>query len=94
MGVYALHVDVAHAAASIPGTGDDLVSFSYSRDVARFVEAVVGMKRWEREEMSCYSDVCSLNEVVRLAEEVRGESLCFFFLFFFFPFRCLLFVGL
>ncbi|KAB5528051.1 hypothetical protein GE09DRAFT_1042248 [Coniochaeta sp. 2T2.1] len=71
MGVYALQVDMPHATAAIPGSGDDLISFTYSRDIARFVEAALGLERWERE-MWCYGDVRSLGEVVGLAEGVRG----------------------
>lgn len=72
MGAYALHIDMAHRAAAIPGSGDDVVSFTYSGDIARFVEAALDLPRWDRE-MNCYSDCCSLNTVVKLAEEATGE---------------------
>ncbi|OIW25676.1 NAD(P)-binding protein [Coniochaeta ligniaria NRRL 30616] len=73
MGVYALHIDMAHRSAAIPGTGDDEISFTYSGDIALFVEAVLDMPVWERE-MSCYSDCCSLNDVVRVAEDATGTK--------------------
>ncbi|KAB5581233.1 Alpha/Beta hydrolase protein [Coniochaeta sp. 2T2.1] len=66
-GVYALQVDMPHAAAAIPGNGDDLILFTSSGDIARFVEAALGLGKWEQE----------MNEVVRLAEEARGISLTF-----------------
>jgi hypothetical protein len=71
---------MAHRAAAIPGTGDGIISFTYSYDLARFVEAALGLPRWD-EEMYCYSECCSLITVVRLAEEATGKltpalSLC------------------
>ena len=74
---YAVQIDVANAAAAIPGSGDDKISFTYSRDIARFVEAALGLEKWERT-MRCCSDVRSLNEVVKLAEEARGKLLACF----------------
>jgi len=74
MGVYAIHIDMHNCVAAIPGTGNDLISFTYSVDIARFVEAALGMSRWEKQ-MFCYGDVRSYNEVLKLAEEATGE--CF-----------------
>ncbi|KAB5585230.1 hypothetical protein GE09DRAFT_1276811 [Coniochaeta sp. 2T2.1] len=73
IGVFVLQVDMPHAAATISGSGDDLISFTYNREIARFVEAALGLERWERE-MWCYGDVGSLGEVVGLAEGMRAES--------------------
>jgi nucleoside-diphosphate-sugar epimerase len=81
MGPYAINVDMAHRAAAIPGSGDDVIAFTYTGDIARFVEAALGLPRWERE-MHCYSDRRSLNEVVKLAEEATGELAAAFFFFF------------
>jgi nucleoside-diphosphate-sugar epimerase len=72
MGVYALQVDMPHRAAAIPGTGDDIISFTYSGDIAQFVEAALDLPWWDKE-LNCYSDCCSLNTVVKLAEEATGE---------------------
>lgn len=66
---------MAGRAAAIPGSGDDRISLTYSGDVARFVEAVLGLPRWEGREMVCYGDNrCGLNDVVRLAEEATGTK--------------------
>ncbi|KAI9839153.1 MAG: hypothetical protein M1819_003146 [Sarea resinae] len=73
MGVYSIHFDMANRAAAIPGTGNDLLSFTYSFDVARFVEAALDMARWENE-MFCYSDNGTYNDVLKLAEEARGSK--------------------
>lgn len=74
MGVFAIHVDIANRAAAIPGTGNDLISFSYSYDIARFVEAALELPQWE-EQMFCYSDTCTYNQVLKLAEEATGRHL-------------------
>lgn len=71
MGVYSIHIDMANRAAAIPGTGDDILSFSYSFDIARFVEAALDLPSWENE-MFCYSDNRTYNEVLKIAEAVRG----------------------
>jgi nucleoside-diphosphate-sugar epimerase len=66
-----INIDMANKAAAIPGTGNDLVSFTYSFDVARFVEAALDLPHWEQE-LFCYGDKRTLNEVVRIAEEETG----------------------
>ncbi|CAG9993152.1 unnamed protein product [Clonostachys byssicola] len=71
MGVYGIHIDMANRAAAIPGSGEDVVSFTYSFDIARFVEAALGLEKWETE-MYCYSDNVTHNEILRIAEETVG----------------------
>ncbi|KAK7219672.1 hypothetical protein V2G26_007675 [Clonostachys chloroleuca] len=71
MGVYGIHIDMAGRAAAIPGSGEDVVSFTYSFDIARFVEAALGLEKWETE-MYCYSDNITHNEILRIAEETVG----------------------
>lgn len=72
LGVYTLHIDIPSRAAAIPGSGDERIAFTLSWDLARFVEAALGMPRWERE-LYCYSDVKSYNQIVRIAEDVTGR---------------------
>ncbi len=71
LGKYAIHIDITNRAASIPGTGNDVISFTYSFDVARFVEAALDLPRWEKQ-LFCYGDNRTYNEVVKLAEEITG----------------------
>ncbi|VUC36364.1 unnamed protein product [Clonostachys rosea] len=71
MGVYGIHIDMANRAAAIPGSGEDFVSFTYSFDIARFVEAALGLEKWEQETY-CYSDNVTHNEILRIAEETVG----------------------
>ncbi|CAH0023676.1 unnamed protein product [Clonostachys rhizophaga] len=73
MGVYGIHIDMANRAAAIPGSGNDVVSFTYSFDIARFVEAALGLENWETE-MYCYSDNITHNEILSIAEETVGHK--------------------
>ena len=71
MKLISMHIDMKDKTAVIPGTGNDVISFTYSFDVARFVEAALDLPRWE-EELFCYGDRCTLNEVVKIAEDATG----------------------
>ncbi|KAF2678502.1 NAD(P)-binding protein [Lentithecium fluviatile CBS 122367] len=64
-------VDVANKTAVIPGTGDEPVSLTYTRDLGKFVVAVLGLKEWERE-YCCRSETTTWNKVVKRAEEIVG----------------------
>ncbi|KAK4074703.1 uncharacterized protein Triagg1_4852 [Trichoderma aggressivum f. europaeum] len=65
--------DIANKAAVIPGTGNDLVSFTYTRDVASFVVKALDLPKWEKE-MFCYSDKVTLNQFLGLVEEATGSK--------------------
>jgi len=71
MGVYSLHIDMANRVASIPGTGNELMTFTYSYDVARFVQVVLDMPQWA-EETFCAGEACTYNDVLKIAEEELG----------------------
>lgn len=64
-------LDMANKAASIPGTGDEQMTFTYTKDLARFVVAALDLQRWNYP-MVCYSAKTTWNRVVKLAEECRG----------------------
>ncbi|KAM0263897.1 hypothetical protein ACHAQJ_000932 [Trichoderma viride] len=66
-------VDVGNKAAGIPGTGDDIVAFTYTADVAKFVVAALGLPKWD-EVLYCYGEKASYNQVLALAEEARGTK--------------------
>lgn len=68
----AFGLDMNYKAAGIPGTGDDKVSFTYTKDVAKFVVAALDLEKWD-EALFCYGDVTTWNEFLKLAEEVRGQ---------------------
>ncbi|KAF6804239.1 hypothetical protein CSOJ01_10326 [Colletotrichum sojae] len=66
-------VDIANKTAAIPGTGDDKVAFTYSFDVAKFVDALISTeKRWPKQS-TVIGDVLTINELVHLAESIRGQ---------------------
>lgn len=66
-------VDIANKTAAIPGaTGDEIITFTYTKDLAKFVVAALGLPRWDQT-MYCYSDNATLKEMVRIAEEMTGE---------------------
>jgi nucleoside-diphosphate-sugar epimerase len=67
-----INFDMGAKTAGIPGTGEDTVSFTYSFDVARFVEAALDLPRWEQT-MYCYGDKRTMNEVLRIAEDEIGR---------------------
>lgn len=66
-------IDMANKAAAIPGTGNDIVSFTYSKDLAKFVVAALDLPEWD-ESMFCYGDKATWNEFLSIAEEVRGSK--------------------
>ncbi|TXC10815.1 hypothetical protein FocTR4_00007738 [Fusarium oxysporum f. sp. cubense] len=66
-------VDIANKAAAIPGTGNDIVYFTYTFDVAKFVVALLCLSDWD-ETTYCYGDKATWNEILQLAEESRGSK--------------------
>jgi nucleoside-diphosphate-sugar epimerase len=68
-----MNVDMANKAAAIPGTGNEVLLFTYSFDLARFVEAALDLPHWD-EQLFCYGDRCTLDDVVRMAEEATGSK--------------------
>lgn len=65
-------VDVEKGEAVIPGKGDNKVVFTSAGDVAAFVAASLDLETWP-ERSSMAGDVLSYNQVVEIAERVRGE---------------------
>ncbi|KAF7558017.1 hypothetical protein G7Z17_g311 [Cylindrodendrum hubeiense] len=66
-------VDIEHNVAAIPGTGDTPVTFTHTRDVAKFVAASLELPKWERESY-VIGDTVTWNEFVKIAEEVKGTK--------------------
>jgi nucleoside-diphosphate-sugar epimerase len=65
-------VDIAHRAAAIPGTGDELMNVTYTKDLAKFVVASLSLEKWD-EVLHVYSDETSVKQIVQLAEEATGK---------------------
>ncbi|THY03620.1 hypothetical protein D6D01_10197 [Aureobasidium pullulans] len=66
-------IDVDNKAATIPGSGDDKMVFTYTYDVAKFVAEVLTLPKWD-EITIIIGDRITLNEFVQLAEEARGTK--------------------
>ncbi|KAJ4986501.1 hypothetical protein SVAN01_08063 [Stagonosporopsis vannaccii] len=69
-----ISVDIAHRIAAIPGsTGDELVTYTYTKDLARFVVAALSLDKWD-EVYHVYSDQASVKQIIQYAEEATGEK--------------------
>jgi hypothetical protein len=65
-------VDIAHKVAALPGsTGDEIVTLTYTKDLAKFVVAALSLPKWH-EEFHCYSEQSTYGHLVRVAEEATG----------------------
>jgi len=70
-----LVIDIPANKATIPGTGDEPISFSSYRDVGRFVAGAVKLKdRWP-EELGMCSETTTYNEIVRHVEAATGKKM-------------------
>ncbi|KAM0431590.1 hypothetical protein ACHAQK_010215 [Fusarium lateritium] len=64
-------VDMANKHASIPGDGQQAMTFTYTKDVAQFVVAALDLPKWERDTY-IIGDKMTWEEFVKLAEQARG----------------------
>ncbi|KAM0562002.1 hypothetical protein ACHAPJ_002444 [Fusarium lateritium] len=69
----ATFIDSPNRTAAIPGSGDVPVTFTYSRDVARFVAAFLDVNKWERSTF-IIGDKVTWNELLRIVEEATGDK--------------------
>ncbi|KAG7420184.1 Oxidoreductase BOA1 [Fusarium oxysporum f. sp. rapae] len=67
----ALVVDIANDFAAIPGSGNELVTFTHTFDIARFVAVLIGASKWDKESY-IIGDKVSWNQFVQYAEEAKG----------------------
>ncbi|KAI0170699.1 NmrA-like family protein [Pestalotiopsis sp. NC0098] len=56
---------------SYSGTGDEMVTFTHTFDVARFLVAALDLDKWPRE-LRISGDVMTFKEFVKMAEEFKG----------------------
>ncbi|KAK1237170.1 hypothetical protein MKX07_006049 [Trichoderma sp. CBMAI-0711] len=66
-------VDVPSKAAAIPGTGDEVLAFTYTQDVAKFTVASLSLPKWD-EVTYIYGERSTFNKLLALAEEARGTK--------------------
>ncbi|RGP67060.1 isoflavone reductase like irl [Fusarium longipes] len=69
----ATFIDIPNRKAAIPGSGDVPVTFTFSKDVARYVAAYLDAERWEQRTF-IVGDKVTLNHMVEIAEEVTGDK--------------------
>ncbi|CAO1599666.1 hypothetical protein XANCAGTX0491_003381 [Xanthoria calcicola] len=66
------YVDIAAAEAAIPGSGNDKVTFTYTKDVAKFVRKLVESNdKWPPRTFIA-GDMVTFHEIVEAAEQARG----------------------
>ena len=59
--------------AAIPGTGDEVVTFTHTFDVAKYLVAALNLKSWPRA-LRISNDEMTFNQFVKLAQDVKGLS--------------------
>ncbi|KAJ0366379.1 hypothetical protein COL154_003970, partial [Colletotrichum chrysophilum] len=64
-------VDLENHVAAIPGDGNNPMVLTHSRDIGRFVAALLGLPRWERMYYLA-GDRVTVDEFVAIAEETSG----------------------
>ncbi|KXH59151.1 hypothetical protein CNYM01_06476 [Colletotrichum nymphaeae SA-01] len=64
-------VDMANRQASIPGDGKQKMTFTYTKDVARFVVEALDLATWEHDTY-LIGDEMTWEEFIAIAEEARG----------------------
>ncbi|RKK76739.1 hypothetical protein BFJ69_g6688 [Fusarium oxysporum] len=67
-------VDIANKAAAVPGSGEDRVAFTYSFDVARFVDDLVNTEEKCPKHSVIIGEKITVNGMVAIAEGARGKS--------------------
>lgn len=67
------YIDIAACKAAIPGTGDEKIVLTYTKDVARCVRKMVESDEKWPAVTRLAGDFTTLNEVLEVAERVRGK---------------------
>ena len=71
---YTWAIDIANKRAAIPGTGDDVLSLTYSVDVAKFVvRTLESSDKWPETSIVSGSDI-TFNQLLAIAERIRGTT--------------------
>jgi nucleoside-diphosphate-sugar epimerase len=69
-------INIPEKRAAIPGTGNEILALTYSKDVARYVERVVDDEGvWPEYSIVSGADV-TFNRILELAEEYTGKQPC------------------
>ena len=66
-------VDIDAHVAAIPGSGNDPVVWTYTKDVAKFLRKMVESKEPWPTKSKIVGDTVTINEILHIAEQVRGK---------------------
>ncbi|KAL4879340.1 NmrA-like family protein [Aspergillus karnatakaensis] len=66
-------LDVENCSAVVPGTGEEVITFTYTYDVARAVVLLLDLCEWPEYSLIGGDDVTA-NQMIRVAEEARGRK--------------------
>ena len=69
---FTMVLDIAHNAAAIPGSGDVPITFTHTKDTAKFVAAILDKEKWD-EETFVMGEKLTFNEALTIVEEVKGN---------------------
>lgn len=71
---FAYGVDICNARAVIPGDGNDLITMTYSYDMAEFVVHLMDLPSWPESSYIAGDDI-TFNRILDLAQTLRGNFL-------------------
>jgi hypothetical protein len=68
-----LFVDVANNAAAIPGSGDYPVHFTWTKDIGKYITALLGLEKWENKYLIT-GDTKTFDEIIAIGEKIKGAK--------------------
>lgn len=69
---YSFGIDIASGTAAIPGDGNDVLCMAYTYDMADYVVKLLDLDEWS-EFTVIVGDEVTYNEILEMAEEIRGQ---------------------
>ncbi|KAE9391108.1 hypothetical protein BT96DRAFT_832498 [Gymnopus androsaceus JB14] len=81
LGHFPYMIDLSNRTADVPGDGDTDIVYTRAEDVGRFVAAATQLKVWE-EYNDMAGEAMTINQAIRLCEDVCGECQTFCFPYF------------
>ncbi|KAJ9105024.1 hypothetical protein QFC19_003655 [Naganishia cerealis] len=73
MNPMAIVLDIPNSFAAIPGSGDVLVTFTHTFDIAKYVTALQLLPKWDKKSI-IVGDKVTWNEFVKIAEQAKSEK--------------------
>ncbi|KAJ5156757.1 hypothetical protein N7492_009560 [Penicillium capsulatum] len=81
---YTFGVSLSHRVAIIPGDGNNVICMTYTYDMAKYVARLLELDEWP-EFSVIVGDQVTYNQLLEMAEEIRGKNLSQVFLILFAP---------